>query len=310
VFVSVLVVGCSITHDAAPTAISTRQPPVTLIARAIHSPVPPTYVFLPLTAPQITPTPLIYTIQTGDTLLGISRQFGIPIDALTEANGNLDPLALPIGSQIVIPAPAFDMNGFPILPTTTPSALSLHAPNCYPTGTDSILCLGQLTNDTLNPLERVVLNIGLLRRDGSLLAQVETGVALRAVPSGLSAPYAVLARADWQEYAGATVTLRSADTATGLNKPTSLIVEDEKGALVNGIYIVSAILRNPEAEASYIRQAILALENDRGEMVGYRVMKLNQRLESGSFFALQISAIPKSLPPMRHRLYVEADPAM
>ncbi len=308
VFVSVLVVGCSITHDAAPTTIPTYLPPVTLIARAIDSPPPPTLVFLPLSDPQTTPTPLIYTIQTGDTLLGISRRFGIPIDQLTEANGHLNPLALPIGSQVIIPSPAFDANGSPILPTYTPSPLALHAPNCYPTSTDSILCLGQITNNTFNPVERVILRIGLLRRDGSLLGQVETGVAMRVIPGGQSAPYAVFTRADWREYAGVTVSLRSADAADRLNPPLDLTIENEQGGLVNGTYQVSATLRNPHAQASYIRQVILTLENNRGELVGYRVMKLKQRLESGATFSLHISAIPQSFPPARHHLYVEVEP--
>jgi murein DD-endopeptidase MepM/ murein hydrolase activator NlpD len=280
-----------------------------LIARAIDSPPPPTLVFLPLSVPQTTPTPLIYTIQIGDTLLGISRRFGIPIDSLTEANGDLNPLALAIGSQMIIPSPAFDANGSPILPTSTPGALALRAPNCYPTSTDSILCLGQLTNNTFNPVERVVLSIGLLRRDGSLLGQVETGIAMRVIPGGQSAPYAILAQADWRDYAGVTVSLRSADVAIGLNLPIELTLENEHGALVNGTYRVSATLRNPHAQASYIRQVILTLENHRGELVGYRVLKLDQRLESGSIFNLHISAIPQSLPPARHRLYIEVEPA-
>lgn len=309
VFVSVLVVGCSITHEAAPTTIPTYQPPVTLIARANDSPPPPTYVFLPLSVPQITPTPLKYTIQTGDTLIGVSRRFGIPVDALTTANSNLDPLALPIGSQLVIPEPAFDASGLPILPTSTPRALILRAPHCYPTITDSILCIGQLTNDTLNPVERVVLSIGLLGRNGSLLAQVEAGVVMGIIPVGSSAPYAVLARVDWQEYAGATVSLRSADTANHLTHPVNMIIENEQGSLVNGTYLVSATLRNVDSRASHIGQAILTLENQRGELVGYRVVKLNQRLESGDSLTFQISAIPQSPLPARHHLYIEAKPA-
>lgn len=308
VFVSVLVVGCSITHEAAPTTIPTYQPPVTLIARANDPPAPPTYVFLPLALPQITPTPLMYTIQRGDTLLGISRRFGIPVDVLAVANSTLDPLALPIGNQMVIPDPAFDMNGLPILPTNTPGALALRAPHCYPTSTDSILCLGQLTNDTLNPVERVVLNIGLLRRDGSLLAQIEAGVVMRSIPVGLSAPYAVLAQADWQEYAGVTVSLRSADTVNRLTQPVNVMVENEQSRLVNGTYVVSATLRNPDSQAGYLRQAILTLENDRSELVGYRVMTFDQRLDSGASFTFQISVIPQSPLPVRHRLYVEVEP--
>lgn len=47
----------------------------------------------------------LYSVQTGDTTARIARRFGIPIQALLEANPGLDPRRLKVGQQITIPAP-------------------------------------------------------------------------------------------------------------------------------------------------------------------------------------------------------------
>jgi LysM repeat protein len=56
------------------------------------------------TEPAPAPTPIIYTVQTGDTLLKISRQFNVDVNALMAANniGNAD--VIYIGQELTIPA--------------------------------------------------------------------------------------------------------------------------------------------------------------------------------------------------------------
>ncbi len=44
-----------------------------------------------------------YTVQPGDTLYGIARQFGISLDALQAANPDINPAVLSVGQAIVIP---------------------------------------------------------------------------------------------------------------------------------------------------------------------------------------------------------------
>jgi LysM repeat protein len=55
--------------------------------------------------PTHTPGPQVYTVVGGDTLIGISRKFGVTVEAIKAAN-NLKSDRLDIGQQLVIPAPA------------------------------------------------------------------------------------------------------------------------------------------------------------------------------------------------------------
>ena len=49
------------------------------------------------------PTPGTYTIQSGDTLLALAYQFGVPVLALQSANGITDPQDLQIGQELIVP---------------------------------------------------------------------------------------------------------------------------------------------------------------------------------------------------------------
>lgn len=49
------------------------------------------------------PPKVYYRVRQGDTLYGISRMFGLTVQALSEANGLTDPGSLSIGQQLLIP---------------------------------------------------------------------------------------------------------------------------------------------------------------------------------------------------------------
>ncbi|MDE0195189.1 MAG: LysM domain-containing protein [bacterium] len=48
---------------------------------------------------------LVYTIQPGDTLFSIARQFGVTLDAVVELNNIEDPDRINAGDQLFIPPP-------------------------------------------------------------------------------------------------------------------------------------------------------------------------------------------------------------
>ena len=51
------------------------------------------------------PTPLMYEVQQGDTLVEIGEQFGVSVQALVQANGIANPNRILPGDVLVIPAP-------------------------------------------------------------------------------------------------------------------------------------------------------------------------------------------------------------
>lgn len=51
------------------------------------------------------PTPRMYEVQAGDSLVRIAEQFGVTMEALVEANGIVDPQRIQVGDVLVIPEP-------------------------------------------------------------------------------------------------------------------------------------------------------------------------------------------------------------
>lgn len=311
VFVSVWVVGCSATHDNAPTLPPTSRPSVTLTVRVPITPSPHEVLSLPVvtTAPFLSSTPFMYVLQQGDTLLSVSRQFGVPVAALEEANPGLDPLSLQIGQAITIPNPRFNPSGSPILPTATPLPLLLFPPTCYETPTNTIICLGRVQNNLRQSAGRVSVWVTVFGRNGQILAQGETGIEQAAIPPGQNAPYRALFQADWRDYAGATAALRSAEMI-GAVQLTAPAIEQERGSWTDGRYMVSADLRDTTAQPMRIVRAIVTLYNRSGQVTGYRVVPINQVISAGESLPLSVEIVPLSADrSVMHTLYIEAESA-
>ncbi len=312
VFVSVWVAGCSASHDSAPTIHPTFSPRVTLAARPEFTPAPttrPVFV-LPTTVPFVSPTPFVYTLQAGDTLLSLARRFGVPVSHLEAANSGLRPHTLQIGQQIVIPDPQFDSSGLPILPTTTPLALPLSPPACTETTTNIIVCLGSVYNNHGLPVERVAVRVRLFDAQAQTLAETETGIEQAIIPAEAFAPYRVLLEADWDIYAGAAVSLISADVArdAGARFVTPFLGET-LGQWVNGRYVLSTDLLNNTSQTLLVQRAIVTLTDQDEGITGYRVAQVNRRLAVGERIPLVVEIVPHILNPDVHpTLYIEALP--
>ncbi len=80
----------------APPAQPTRPPDATSIVVATLSPPAPTSSPMPS-------GPLVYIIQTGDTLGGLALEFDVPLENLLAANNLTEDSILSVGQEIVIP---------------------------------------------------------------------------------------------------------------------------------------------------------------------------------------------------------------
>lgn len=306
VFVSVWVVGCTTTHDAAPTALPTKFPSVTLVAYLSTAPPPTLLPSFPVPTPQPTATPVRYTIQPSDTLAEIARSFGVNLDALQAANADLDPRALPVGHEIIIPNPVFDAGGQPVLPTAAPLWLALPQPNCWPLTTGSVVCLGEVINTTAIPVERITIRVQVVGRDGQIIAAVESGLEQRLLLPGSAAPYRVLFHLDWEQFAGAAAVIRTADAAHGaevwfaLPEPRGV-----QSVYANSAYHVWASIHGAEAVTLHLSRAVLTLYDTAGRVIGYRIFALNTDLLPGTDYPLELR-VPTTAIPAYHNLLVEA----
>lgn len=309
VFMSVWVVGCSSLHEAAPTMPPTSTPILTLIALAPTQQSPPPPTALPTAAPEPAPTGVAYAIQAGDTLLGIARQFGVPVSTLEAANTGLNPLALPIGATLMIPAPIFDVVGRPILPSATPSALQADPPLCIPMPTGSLICLGQIINRLPLAVSRVTFTIRVTGRDGHSLGEVNAGLEQSVILPQHSAPYRVMLAADWRQVRGSAFVLRSADEQPADGRYLEMAVESESIRRAGAQVTLLARVRAPAAAANGARllRAVLTLYDARGQVIGFRALPLAATLPPDATFALQITAAALTGEPVAHSFYVEAE---
>jgi LysM repeat protein len=196
ILASFTVGGCGrVLQPPTPTAVAgvpstpTDTPWPTATRRATFTPVPATPSDTPTAT--MTPTPVIYVIQKGDTLLPIARRFGVTVTDIQEANGISDPRRLRIGQEIIIPVKEGD--GQPTtVPTPTPVALQIEGLAFHYTSTDSLWCLGEVGNLSGQPAEEVQVEVSLHDQDGQLLASGSAFTQLDILGTGGRAPFAIL----------------------------------------------------------------------------------------------------------------------
>lgn len=112
---------------------------------------PPTAPPLP-TAAAPSPTPWVYEVKEGDTMLGIALRFGVSLDALEQANPGVSPEAMAVGTKLIIPVNVDNPAG---LPTPTPMPLEVGEPFCAPAADGGAVCLTTVSNPGAQAVEAV-----------------------------------------------------------------------------------------------------------------------------------------------------------
>jgi LysM repeat protein len=164
---------------------------------------------LPTWTPAPTPTPIIYTVQPGDNLIGIAKRFGISATLLQTANGIMDPRRLQIGQELLIPPE--EPNAGPALPTPTPVAVRVENTTVYEVPSGGYWMLGSVANPNAEPVERVVVEVTLLDADGATVAAEQAATLLEIIQPGESAAFAALFRSVPKPFATYRVSVLSAD---------------------------------------------------------------------------------------------------
>lgn len=319
VFICVLVAGCNLANDASPSsAAPTPYPNITLTVGRPAPPRTPTAtprlstlvnINTPVTLQTEPPpaTPVVYTVQEGDTLLDIAIRFDVSLDALRAVNSSTDLNLLQVGQTLIIPANTPEQV-IAEQPSPTPLSLVVQPPTCYETQTGTTLCLGKVDNPQETPAGRVALEVRLLRQGwADPLVEIAT-IEQSLILSGRFAPYRVVFDIPWREFTGASAVLQSADASYD-STVRALVIENQRAELVDGSFTVTADLVNSDAQTVQPIRAIITLQNSIGEVIGYRVAPLeNAELASGQQMSLHVDLIPQVYPssPLSVSVYAEA----
>ncbi len=298
--VSLSIAGCgrilqepTVVPVAGVTVIPTDTPWPTATRRATFTPVPATPSATP--EPTATPTPVIYTIQQGDTLIPIARQFGVTVQEIIDANGIADPRRLRIGQEIIIPVRA-DESGPTVVPTPTPVDLQIQGLAFHHTPVGSLWCLGEVLNISGQPAEEVQVQVSLHDEQGQLLAQGAAFTEIDIVPDGGRAPFAILFASSPADFAQYQIQILGGVPSTHLGpRYPDLEVTEELGEwLDENVYRVRGqVLNSGQYEAEKVA-VIITLYDSEAHVVGARTVDIPAEV----FLAGAIAPFEVELTPL------------
>ncbi len=134
-----------------PTRAGTLQP---YSGPTLTSTPSPTSADTPTPLPTATPTPRTHTVRANQDLWGIALFYGVTLQDLLTANPTVNPNAMRVGTELLIPAPIYtptiDPNNPPL---PTPVSLVLEAPNCVRGAGGGIWCFSSAASQQTVDIE-------------------------------------------------------------------------------------------------------------------------------------------------------------
>ncbi len=262
----------------------------TVTPRPTSTPAPATPA--PTPTPSPTPTPIIYTVQKGDTLIGIAKQFGISVEALQEANAILNPDRLQVGQELVIPREEHNPRG-PSTPTPTPLPFEIQGLGFYETPAGGLWCLGEVHNTSGRAMERVQVEVSLYDEQNTVLARESAFVALAIVPQGSRAPFAIFFAHPPAHFARYQAVALSGEAVTYLgNCYLDLAIVEQQGEPNGHYFTVEGLVQNTgQADAETVSILVTTYDAD-GRVTGFRQVDLEGDLTAGETSPFRVNLLP------------------
>jgi len=259
-------------------------------------------------SPTPSPTPVTYTIASGDTLISIAVHFGVSLQALEAANPGIQDRFLRIGQQLLIPAVA---SAEQAAPTPTPMPLEVSAARCFPTPTGATWCLADVRNPGTGPVEDVTLEFTLYDDANRPLAVQVESLPLGLLPAGVSLPAATFFAPLERPGRRAQVTLVG-DVAAQNPQQRYLPVElvgSQSAALQGGLELTGQARLSPQASApaSHI-SVLLVIYDQASQAVGLRVLQIDETWRPGELHSFSLRAYALGGQISNHALFLEARP--
>lgn len=241
-------------------------------------------------------------------MLAIAFKNGISLAELQEANPDVNPRLMSVGTELIIPLG----ESIPSVPMTpTPLPLNTKPPVCYLTP-DGIWCFLLVNNDRARPLENISAQMILFDSGGEAVTNGDAIAPINHLLPSKSIPLVLFMAG---EYLPGTSAVANIITAQFIPKEddrylNAWIETDQteisnsgKSVQVEGMYGV------PLKSAASGSVWIVAVAYDQnGDVVGFKKLEIYEELEPGGSrdFSLEISSL--GLPIERVELLIEARP--
>lgn len=135
-----------------------------------------------------TPTPVIHTVQSGETLSSIAIQYETTIDDILSANPGIDPNLLPLGITLTIP---YSNTNQSFIPLPTPVELETGKPVCFYSADMSLTCFIYISNNSDKTIENVSILVTLYDKQKDNYHQKRALLPQNTLPPQSSIPAVV-----------------------------------------------------------------------------------------------------------------------
>ncbi|MHB0875301.1 MAG: FxLYD domain-containing protein [Anaerolineae bacterium] len=249
------------------------------------------------------PTPIVYAIQSGDTLLDVATRFGASAADIQEVNGITDPRTLQIGQELIIPVSA---GAEFATPTATPMPVHPVDVSHNRTVSGDVVVVGEVANDSTAGVEEVAILVELVDDNGAVVASGETTAMLDVIPVGGRAPYAMtLTQAPAYTQVRCRV-LRAMPEVPERAVHRDLTVSEVSGrAVYDRTFVVMGKVRNTGDAPAVDVFVVVTLYGDDGTVLGARREPLPEAIDAGSRSLFQVTLVPVGWPVENFEVYVE-----
>ena len=289
-----------------PTATPTvTRPPVTPTPVPTETPAPATPD--PTATPTPEPTPIIHTLQAGDTLIGLAREYGVTVQAIQEANGITDPRGLLVGQQIIIPTdPEARLDAGDPTPEPTPPSADI-SPLTFWEQPDALWALGEVTLKGDEALEAVIMQVDLLDQRGGVIASAQTSIQQDMLAPGETAGFDLRFSPPPGPFSHYYVQIASAQPAhvSFFHRDLDLenIMAQEAG---ESVYILRGEVVNQGADTALAVKVSIILYDADGRVTAVRRVQTDPAaLEPGETGFFSAELIPTHLPVADYHIQAE-----
>jgi LysM repeat protein len=294
------------TETAVPTptpqigvSFATRAAPTTAVIQTTPTPLP---------TPTVTPTatPVVYQIESGDTILGIAIQRGTTVEDILVLNPGIVPENLQIGQPVILPPPptpsALSVQGTPV-----PLRVTVNKIHAYQTPVGSLWLLGEVTNEGETAVENIQVEIGLLAADGQIVGTASAWVATSIIPSGERGPFGVLINEPPDDFAQPAVAVVGGQAVVELGTRTlSVDVLSPELTLNDDSVALSGTVVNSGEDAANQVQLVATFYDAQGNVTGFQQQVVAEQLSVGEERPFQLEAAPPGGETVTYTLQTEA----
>ena len=273
---------------------------------------PPSAILqLPTATVAPSPTPMMYQIQAGDTLLGIAIQQNSTVAELEALNPTINPDLLSIGQLIQLPQPTRLPTALIAHPLEGVGAvsgqLSIHQLVIYQTPVGSLWILGELLNAGEDAVESVQVAIDLLDDQLGQLERVMVWTAVSTIQPGDKAPFGVLIAEPPEAFAQPAATIISGNGLVDVGGryfeidllQTTVEQQDEPFQMTGQLENVG------DQTASEIR-LVATFYNDEQIITGFQQQVLDEVLGVGETAVFSFIAAPPGAETSSAAVIIEA----